>query len=79
MCSTLNGWAQTKFDFNASCFLAYQEIGKLKTKTGQLQIQKIQLQQPDNLIPVLLENYIDFYTLFFNEDPAEYTTLFPLF
>ena len=79
LCSTFNGWAQTKFDFNASCFQAYQEIGKLKTKTGQQQIQKLQLQQPDNLIPVLLENYIDFYTLFFNEDPAEYTRFFPLF
>ncbi|HQS25286.1 MAG: hypothetical protein B7Y11_10075 [Sphingobacteriia bacterium 24-36-13] len=79
MCTTLNGWTQTKFDFNASCFQAYQEIGKLKTKTGQLQIQKLQLQQPDNLIPVLLENYIDFYTLFFNEDPSEYTDLFPQF
>jgi tetratricopeptide (TPR) repeat protein len=79
LCSTLNGWAQTKFDFNASCFQAYQEIGKLKTKTGQLQIQQLHLQQPDNLVPVLLKNYIDFYTLFFNEDPAEYTTLFPQF
>lgn len=73
---SFSGWAQTKFDFNAGCFQAYQEIGKLKTKTGQLQIQQLQLQQPDNLIPVLLENYIDFYTLFFNEDPAEYTRNF---
>jgi tetratricopeptide (TPR) repeat protein len=27
---------------------------------------------PENLIPYFLENYIDFFTLFFNEDPEEY-------
>jgi len=27
---------------------------------------------PDNLIPYFLENYIDFFILFFNEDPVEY-------
>lgn len=74
-----NGWAQTNFDFNAACFQAYQDITKLKIKTGQLQTQQLQLQQPDNLIPVLLENYIDFYKLFLNEDPSDYTKLFPNF
>lgn len=69
------GWAQKNFDFNAACFQAYQDITKLKTKSAQPQIQKLQLQQPDNLIPVLLENYIDFYTLFLNEDPADYKRL----
>lgn len=48
-------------------------------KSAQLQVQKLQLQQPDNLIPVLLNNYIDFYTLFFNEDPSDYTKLYPQF
>lgn len=73
------GWAQTNFDFNTACFQAYQDITKLKTKTGQLQIQKLKLEQPNNLIPVLLENYIDFYTLFLNEDPADYAKKFELF
>ncbi len=27
---------------------------------------------PGNLIPYFLENYIDFFTLYFNEDPEEY-------
>ena len=76
---SFSGWAQTKFDFNAACVQAYQDITKLKTKTGQQQIQKLRLQQHDNLIPVLLENYIDFYTLFLNEDPSDYTRLFPQF
>jgi hypothetical protein len=29
-------------------------------------------RDPDNLIPVFLDNYIDFFQLFFNEDAAEY-------
>lgn len=72
--SLFSAGAQEKFDFNASCLQAYQEINKLKLVTAEGQLQKIRLQQPENLIPLLLENYIDCYTLFFNEDPSYYTT-----
>lgn len=71
--SLFTAGAQQKFDFNAACLQTYQEINKLKTETAKEQLQKISLQQPDNLIPLLLENYIDFYTLFFNEEAAYYT------
>lgn len=71
--SLFTAGAQQKFDFNAACLQTYQEINKLKTETAEEQLQKISLQQPNNLIPLLLENYIDFYTLFFNEDPGYYT------
>jgi hypothetical protein len=71
--------AQKKFDFNPACIQAYQEISKLKIKTGQQLVDKLLLQQPDNLSPLLLQNYIDFYTLFLNEDPAYYTIAFPNF
>jgi hypothetical protein len=71
--SLISAGAQQKFDFNAACLQAYQEINKLKFETAESQLQKIRLQQPENLIPLLLDNYIDFYTLFFNEDPGYYT------
>ena len=71
--SLFTAGAQQKFDFNAACLQAYQEINKLKFETAEAQLQKIRLQQPDNLVPILLDNYIDFYTLFFNEDPDYYT------
>ena len=28
-------------------------------------------QHPDNLVPYFLENYIDFFTLFLNEDRTD--------
>jgi predicted negative regulator of RcsB-dependent stress response len=64
--------AQKVFDFNADCQKAYQEILKLKIVSGQALINVEKKKNPENLIPYLLENYIDFFILFFNEDPAEY-------
>jgi hypothetical protein len=64
--------AQKVFDFNAQCQLAYKEIIQLKLNSGQKMINEEKARHPDNLIPYFLENYIDFFVLFFNEDPAEY-------
>ncbi|MBA4166875.1 MAG: hypothetical protein H0X41_04930, partial [Chitinophagaceae bacterium] len=64
--------AEKNFDFNDNCRAAYNEIIQLKLNNGQQLIDREKLSHPDNLIPVFLENYIDFFTLFFNEDPAQY-------
>jgi len=64
--------AQKKFDFNSSCQKAYKEIIWLKLKNGQELIDNEKKSNPDNLIPYFLENYIDFFILFFNQDPSEY-------
>ncbi len=64
--------AERVFDFNANCVRAYQEIIQLKLVAGQQWIDLDKKQHPENLIPYFLENYIDFFILFFNEDPAEY-------
>lgn len=63
------------FDFNARCQQAYREIIQLKLKKGQALINEEKKLHPDNLIPHFLENYIDFFVLFFNEDPKEYKLL----
>jgi tetratricopeptide (TPR) repeat protein len=63
---------QKHFDFNNSCQEAYREIVRLKLTSGARILDAEKKRDPDNLIPVLLENYIDFFVLFFNEDPAEY-------
>ncbi len=64
--------AQKTFDFNPGCQLAYQQIIQLRLKAGQELIDADKKANPNNLIPYFLENYIDFFILFFNEDPAEY-------
>ena len=78
-CSTLYGITQKVYDFNATCQQAYQEITKLKINSGLALIEKARQQNPDNLIPVLLESYVDFYILFLNEDPKDYQTRYPKF
>ena len=60
------------FDFNADCRKAYGEIIRLKLNTGQQILDAEKKAHPANLIPYFLENYIDFFTLYFNEDPSEY-------
>lgn len=63
------------FDFNARCQQAYKEIIQLKLKDGQALLDEEKGNHPNNLIPYFLENYIDFFVLFFNEDPADYKKL----
>ncbi|MEO8171952.1 MAG: hypothetical protein ABI581_02670 [Sediminibacterium sp.] len=71
--------AQKVYEFNSTCQQAYQEITKLKIASGLALVEKAKQQNPDNLIPVLLESYADFYILFLNEDPKEYETRYPKF
>jgi hypothetical protein len=71
VCTLRAGAGSYLFDFNAECRKAYQEIIKLKLiPAGKCWRQKKSASY--NLIPYFLDNYIDFFTLFFNEDPAEY-------
>lgn len=64
--------AQKVFDFNDACRHAYKSIIQLRLDDGQRLLDLEKSKHPDNLVPYFLENYIDFFTLFFNEDPAEY-------
>ncbi|MFY7900458.1 MAG: tetratricopeptide repeat protein [Chitinophagaceae bacterium] len=70
--------AEKVYEFNSTCQQAYQEITKLKLENGLALIEKAKQQNPDNLIPLVLENYVDLFTLFFNEDAAEYARKKPL-
>jgi hypothetical protein len=74
---TFNSRAQKVFDFNNECRTAYKEILSLKLQSGQKMLDAEKQKHPNNLVPFLLENYIDFFVLFFNEDPKEYEKRFP--
>lgn len=70
--TALSVTAEKVYDFNSTCQQAYSEITRLRIASGQKLINQARQQNPDNLIPEMLEGYIDFFILFFNEDPAEY-------
>lgn len=72
-------YAQKVYDFNLTCQQAYQEITHLRLKNGITLIEKAKQQNPNNLIPFLLESYVDFYILFWNEDPADFASRYPNF
>lgn len=63
---------QKKFEFNARCQQAYDAIMQLRLNTGKALLEEEKRANPDNLIPYFIENYADFFILFFNEDPAVY-------
>ncbi len=69
--------AQQVYDFNATCQQAYRDITSLKLNSGQQLVNTAKQQNAGNLIPDLLQGYIDFFILFFNEDPSDYKTLKP--
>jgi len=68
---TTFAFAEKVFDFNTTCQQAYKEIISLRLTNGEKYLQLARQQNPDNLIPDMLDSYIDFFILFFNEDPAE--------
>ncbi len=67
---SLQGIAQT-FDFNSRCRDAYESIFSLRLEEGQSILNQERKTNPDNLIPLLLENYLDFFTVFITEEAAE--------
>lgn len=76
---SFNSSAEKVFDFNATCEKAYAEITSLRLTSGQQWINEVRKENPDNLVADFLENYIDFFILFFNEDPDEYKIRKPHF
>lgn len=75
----LIGNAEKVYEFNTTCQQAYKEITQLKINNGIALINKAKQQNPDNLIPLVLESYVDFFVLFMNEDPTEFKIRNPKF
>jgi len=58
------------FDFNERCRSAYTEILKLQRVSAEVLIAEERAENPENLIPLLLEDYIDILTIYLTEDEA---------
>src|SRR3954465_5454329 len=74
---TLVAHAEKVYDFNNTCQQAYHDITSLKLISGQQLVNLAKQQNENNLVPDLLQGYIDFFELFFNEDPARYSDIKP--
>lgn len=73
LCNSLASKAD--FDFNSNCVNAYNAIFDLRLKDAEVLIKREKAQNPQNAIPVLLDNYIDFFTLLSSENKADYERL----
>lgn len=60
------------FDFNARCQQAYDAVMQLRMNDAKTLLDAEKHEHPDNLVPYYIDNYRDFFPLFFNEDPALY-------
>lgn len=64
-----------KFDFNANCIEAYEDIVSLKFKAAKVKLDNEKKDNPGNTITIFLDNYIDFFTLIIGENPNDFNSL----
>ncbi|MHA4893755.1 tetratricopeptide repeat protein [Pedobacter sp. PWIIR3] len=64
-----------KFDFNANCLNAYENIFALKLNSARQLIAMEKKTNPNNGITLLLENYVDYFYLLTNDSKQEFDRL----
>lgn len=67
--------AQGYFKFSPQATKAYHATLSLQLDQAKIELQTLQVQEPDNMIGVLIEDYIDFFTIFINEEEEEFKRL----
>lgn len=67
--------AADEFHFNSACQTAYHEAVSLRLDNARALSTKEKEQNPTNLIPYLVDDYIDFLAVFTSEDAALYERL----
>ncbi|MFH1296647.1 MAG: tetratricopeptide repeat protein [Bacteroidota bacterium] len=71
----LSGSLFSQYVFNKRCQEAYHEILNFRFDEANKLLHQESKQHPDNLIPLYLENYIDFFKLFTGEDKLMFELL----
>lgn len=64
--------SKADFAFNENCIRAYQSIINLRLQEGQSLINIEKKANPKNSIPILLENYIDFFKVLTTETESSF-------
>jgi len=63
------------FDWSPKARNAYDKVIQLRFTEAQSLLDQLRRDEPSNLIRLHVENYIDFFRVFINEDPAEFRRL----
>ena len=66
------GFANGHLEFNDNLTKAYKNIAQLKIEAGQTMVEKAKIDDPTNMMTYYIENYIDFFVLFIQENKGEY-------
>ena len=68
--------AQTPyFAWTPTAEKAYQKAVELRLSEAENQLFLMAQREPDNYIRLLIDNYVDFFRIFINEDPEEFKAL----
>lgn len=63
------------FELNKPCKLAFDAVLSLRLEEGKVHLANERLTNPGNLIPLLIENYADFLTVFISEEASDLAKL----
>ena len=67
--------AQYYFEYSPMTKEAYEKITSLRLDEGRVLIDSIKRTEPNNLCVYHIENYIDFFSIFINEEETEFEAL----
>jgi tetratricopeptide (TPR) repeat protein len=67
--------ARANFNFDTNCVDAYKAILSLRMSEAKLLLQKERQQNPQNGIIILLDNYVDYFSLLASENKTDYEKL----
>ncbi len=68
-------YAHAAYDYNKRCIAAFDEIVCLRFHEAQRILSSEKKDNPDNLIPVYLENYIDFLKVIISEEEERFDNI----
>ncbi len=68
-------WSSGYFEYTPLARTAYEKILSLRFDEARQQISLLKRQEPENLVAVHLENYLDFFTIYVQEDETVFDRL----
>lgn len=72
---TIQGITQKYFEWTPTLRQAYQKSISLQFEEAQMLVNQVRASAPNNLLVHQIENYIDFFKVYINEDEAEFERL----